>query len=158
MAVMRGEHYGGLQTVPLSEVIARPGTSAQRLSTAQAAARLRRDGPNEIIEKRRSPLLEFAQYFWAPIPWMIEAVGSASERDGLGRGAGRACTDDGSLRVGVDRYSSENTPHVRRVELSAAPIVNTGSLFTHCSPIPNSLGELAAAMLAKRVDAEPRPL
>jgi hypothetical protein len=31
-------------------------------------------------------------------------------------------------------------------------------LSTHCSPIPNPLGELAASMLAKRVDAERRPL
>lgn len=47
---------------------------------------------------------------------MIEAAGPASERDGLGRGAGRACTGDGGLRVGVDRHSPERTPHIRRVE------------------------------------------
>jgi hypothetical protein len=39
--------------------------------------RLGIDGPNEITQKRRSPLLEFARYFWAPIPWMIEAAGPA---------------------------------------------------------------------------------
>jgi hypothetical protein len=47
------------------------------------------------------------------------AVGSASGRDGLGCGAGRACTGDGSL-VGVDRHSWERTPHIRRVELGVA--------------------------------------
>ena len=51
---------------------------------------------------------------------MIEAAGPASGRDGLGRGAGRACNGDGTLRVGVGRHSPERTPHIRRVELGAA--------------------------------------
>ena len=36
--------------------------------------RLLSGGPNEIAEKIRNPLLEFAGYFWAPIPWMIEVA------------------------------------------------------------------------------------
>jgi hypothetical protein len=67
-------------------------------------------------------------------------------------------TGDGSLRVGVDRHSPERTPHIRRVELGAAP---TGEHQIVVHPLladPNPLGELAASMLAKRVDAERRPL
>lgn len=56
---------GDLQTVPLSEVIARLRTSAQGLSTAQAAAQLRRRGPNEIAQKRRILCWNSARYFWA---------------------------------------------------------------------------------------------
>jgi hypothetical protein len=88
---------------------------------------------------------------------MIEAAGPATGRDGLGRRAGRACTGDGSLRVGVDRHSPERTPHIRRVELGAAP---TGEHQIVVHPLlanPNPLGELAA-MLAKRVDAERQQL
>ena len=33
-----------------------------------------RYGPNEITEKHRNPVLAFLGYFWAPIPWMIEAA------------------------------------------------------------------------------------
>jgi len=29
-------------------------------------------GPNDIQEKRKSPILKFLSYFWGPIPWMIE--------------------------------------------------------------------------------------
>ena len=31
-------------------------------------------GPNEIAERHRNPVLVFLGYFWAPIPWMIEAA------------------------------------------------------------------------------------
>jgi H+-transporting ATPase len=44
------------------------------LSSAQAAARLERYGPNALAEERRSVLLELLSHFWAPIPWMIEAA------------------------------------------------------------------------------------
>jgi H+-transporting ATPase len=44
------------------------------LSAAEAARRLEEYGPNEIVEKERSPLLTFLGYFWGPIPWMIEAA------------------------------------------------------------------------------------
>jgi Cation transporter/ATPase, N-terminus len=148
---------GDLQTVPLSEVIARLRTSAQGLSTAQAAARLRRDGPNEITQKPRSPLLEFARYLWAPIPWMIEAAGPASGRDGLGRGVAHA-----PATAACGSASTATIRNARRTFAASSSVphrlANAGSLSTHCSPIPNPLGELAAAMLAKRVDAERRQL
>jgi hypothetical protein len=59
---------GDLQTVPLSEVIARLRASAQGLSTgaggcAAAPRRAERDHPETA-----HPVLEFARYFWAPIP------------------------------------------------------------------------------------------
>ncbi len=41
---------------------------------SDAAERLALYGPNEIVEKRQHPLVEFAGYFWAPIPWMIEVA------------------------------------------------------------------------------------
>ncbi len=44
------------------------------LTPADAAARLTQYGPNEIAEETRNPLLVFAGYFWAPIPWMIEVA------------------------------------------------------------------------------------
>lgn len=48
-------------------------TSLDRgLDPEEAKARLSRDGPNEITEKKVHPILKFLSYFWGPIPWMIE--------------------------------------------------------------------------------------
>ena len=63
-----------LSSIPLDELQRELGASRDGLSPTEAADRLVRYGPNEIAEKRRHPLLEFASYFWAPIPWMIEVA------------------------------------------------------------------------------------
>ncbi len=42
------------------------------LTTEEAKRRLREVGPNEIPEKKVSPIVKFLSYFWGPIPWMIE--------------------------------------------------------------------------------------
>ncbi|WP_297418245.1 plasma-membrane proton-efflux P-type ATPase [Thermococcus sp.] len=44
------------------------------LSEEEAKRRLKEVGPNEIPEKKVSPLRKFLSYFWGPIPWMIEAA------------------------------------------------------------------------------------
>jgi H+-transporting ATPase len=44
------------------------------LSSAEAAVRLERYGPNALTEERQSLLLEIGSHFWGPIPWMIEAA------------------------------------------------------------------------------------
>ncbi len=47
-------------------------SSKDGLTAKEAADRLSSIGPNEITEKRKSPLLKFLGYFWGPIPFMIE--------------------------------------------------------------------------------------
>jgi H+-transporting ATPase len=49
-------------------------SSRNGLSSSDAQALLQQYGPNEITEKKVSPLLKFLIYFWGPIPWMIEAA------------------------------------------------------------------------------------
>ncbi len=44
------------------------------LSSEEARRRLEIYGPNEIPEKKVSPIIRFLSYFWGPIPWMIEAA------------------------------------------------------------------------------------
>jgi len=56
----------------ISGLFERLGSSIEGLDEAEAKARLTRHGPNELAEKRESPLLKFLSYFWGPIPWMIE--------------------------------------------------------------------------------------
>jgi len=63
-----------LSSLPLEALEAELKAGAGGLSTAEAAARLSRYGMNEIAEKKRNPLVVFAGYFWAPIPWMIEVA------------------------------------------------------------------------------------
>ena len=60
--------------VPLEQLLDELDCTAKGLSTADAANRLQRYGPNEISERRRNPVLIFLGYFWAPIPWMIEVA------------------------------------------------------------------------------------
>ncbi len=63
-----------LKTRPLPDVEKMLGSSANGLSQAEAARRLVQYGPNEIAEKKTSPILKFLLYFWGPIPWMIEVA------------------------------------------------------------------------------------
>jgi H+-transporting ATPase len=44
------------------------------LTAAEAAVRLSRYGPNALDEKKTSRFERLKRYFWAPIPWMIEAA------------------------------------------------------------------------------------
>ena len=63
-----------LKSLPMSEVQAKLGFSADGLTQEEAQKRLIQYGPNEIEEKKTNPFLKFLTYFWGPIPWMIEAA------------------------------------------------------------------------------------
>ncbi len=60
------------QTV--EELFGRLSSGAEGLGAEEAAQRLERYGPNTLVERRRSLLLQFLGYFWGPIPWMIEVA------------------------------------------------------------------------------------
>ena len=68
------ESKDDLKSLPMPELLAKLGSSADGLSQAEAQKRLTQYGPNEIAEKTDNPLLKFLTYFWGPIPWMIEAA------------------------------------------------------------------------------------
>ena len=63
-----------LKTLPLAEVEKKLGSSPDGLSQSEAEKRLAQYGSNEIEEKKTNELLKFLNYFWGPIPWMIEAA------------------------------------------------------------------------------------
>lgn len=46
----------------------------QGLTSAEARQRLATYGPNMVAEDRPHPWLLFLRKFWAPVPWMLEAV------------------------------------------------------------------------------------
>ena len=51
-----------------------PVSPSRGLTSAEAAERLERYGPNMAPEERRRPLLGLLGKFWAPVPWMLEAT------------------------------------------------------------------------------------
>ena len=63
-----------LKSLPVTEVEKRLNSSPHGLTQAEAEKRLAQFGPNEIEEKKTNALLKFLQYFWGPIPWMIEVA------------------------------------------------------------------------------------
>ncbi len=54
------------------QVLEALGTTAEGLSSNEAARRLAETGPNALEEEKANPLLKFLGYYWGPIPWMIE--------------------------------------------------------------------------------------
>jgi len=44
------------------------------LSSAEAARRLARYGPNAVTEERLHPAWQAMRHFWSPVPWMLEAT------------------------------------------------------------------------------------
>jgi H+-transporting ATPase len=63
-----------LKTLPLAEVEKKLGSSPDGLTQAEAQKRLTQYGPNELVEEKTNLLLKFLNYFWGPIPWMIEVA------------------------------------------------------------------------------------
>lgn len=53
-------------------------TTREGLSTREAQRRLTQFGVNALEEKKVHPFLEFLEFFWGPIPWMIEVAASLS--------------------------------------------------------------------------------
>lgn len=47
-------------------------SSREGLSETEAKKRLQEFGPNSLVDKKKSVLLQLLSYLWGPIPWMIE--------------------------------------------------------------------------------------
>jgi len=63
-----------LESLPLEVVKSRLDESGRGLSSAEAQARLKQYGFNELPQEKVNPLIKFLSYFWGPIPWMIEVA------------------------------------------------------------------------------------
>lgn len=44
------------------------------LTTNEANERLKKFGPNTLPEEKHHPFINFLHKFWAPVPWMLEAI------------------------------------------------------------------------------------
>ena len=58
-----------------AQTLATLGTDRERgLSSDEAAARLRKEGANEVPEQTRHPVLLFLRHFWGLSAWMLELI------------------------------------------------------------------------------------
>jgi len=69
LTAKKTSEYGKL---PLEEALKSLETSSEGLKEAEARKRIDLFGYNEIVEKKRSPLLEFLLRYWGPMPWLLE--------------------------------------------------------------------------------------
>jgi H+-transporting ATPase len=62
------------QTRSVDDLLISLSAGKNGLSSAEAEKRLLVYGPNDIVEKKKNPLIQFLLNFWGPIQWMIEAA------------------------------------------------------------------------------------
>jgi H+-transporting ATPase len=60
------------KNIPSEKTLEFLETTANGLSEAEAGKRLEIFGYNEIVEKKKNPLLEFLLRYWGPMPWLLE--------------------------------------------------------------------------------------
>src|SRR5436189_3099808 len=59
----------------IAETLAKLGADDKTgLTDAEVQARLKKYGPNALVEKQKNSFAALLAYFWGPIPWMIEAA------------------------------------------------------------------------------------
>ena len=63
-----------IKKIQVSELLQKPSSTKEGLSTSEVQKRIQQYGLNEIPEKKVNPVVKFLRYFWGPIPWMIEAA------------------------------------------------------------------------------------
>lgn len=62
------------QRIESSKLLEMLSCNKTGLSGSEAKKRLQKYGFNEITEEKISPIRKFFNFFWGPIPWMIEAA------------------------------------------------------------------------------------
>src|SRR3954454_974667 len=65
----------GAAAPTIAQTLAKLGSDDKAgLTDAEVKARLKKYGPNALVEKQKNTFAALLQYFWGPIPWMIEAA------------------------------------------------------------------------------------
>ena len=68
-----GDIHSEFEKLSNEELFQKFQTSGESgLSTGEAEKRLSENGPNALIEKKKSKWMILLSFFWGPIPWMIE--------------------------------------------------------------------------------------
>ena len=65
----------GAAAPTIAETLAKLGANDKTgLNDAEVQTRLKKYGPNALVEKKKKASADLLAYFWGPIPWMIEAA------------------------------------------------------------------------------------
>src|SRR4029434_8995899 len=65
----------GAAAPTIAETLAKLGTNDKTgLTDAEVQAGLKKYGPNALVEKQKNAFAALLEYFWGPMPWMIEAA------------------------------------------------------------------------------------
>jgi H+-transporting ATPase len=65
----------GAAAPTIAETLSKLGADSKvGLTDAEVQARLKKYGPNALVEKQKNTFAALLAYFWGPIPWMIEAA------------------------------------------------------------------------------------
>src|SRR4029450_3347232 len=72
---MQTQDATGAAAPTIAETLAKLGADPKTgLTDAEVQARLKKYGPNALVEKQKNAFAALLAYFWGPIPWMIEAA------------------------------------------------------------------------------------
>jgi len=63
-----------LKKLSIEELFKKFSSNEKGLTSSVATDRIKDYGYNEISEKKVNPIVKFLNYFWGPIPWMIEVA------------------------------------------------------------------------------------
>ncbi|MEM2850678.1 MAG: plasma-membrane proton-efflux P-type ATPase [Candidatus Bathyarchaeia archaeon] len=69
---MRNTNISEYEQISVDEAIKLLGTSLQGLTDSEAKKRIEIIGYNEVVEKRKNPILDFLSHYWGPMPWLLE--------------------------------------------------------------------------------------
>jgi H+-transporting ATPase len=73
-APTNGKPSPGADTLSTEDWYKKLNATAKGLTASDATQRLAQSGPNALEDKKESPWAMFGQFFWGPMPWMIEAA------------------------------------------------------------------------------------
>jgi H+-transporting ATPase len=60
------------ETASLEDAIKVLQTTTNGLTESEAKLRIEKVGYNEVVEKKKSPLVDFLSRYWGPMPWLLE--------------------------------------------------------------------------------------
>ena len=69
MSFRKTSEYG---EVSVEETLKLLESSTKGLTKSEAQNRIRKYGRNEVVEKEKSPVIEFLSHYWGPMPWLLE--------------------------------------------------------------------------------------
>jgi len=69
---LKAKNTSEFKSISIEETLKLLNTTERGLSEAEAKSRLKVFGYNEVVEKKRSPVVDFLLRFWGPMPWLLE--------------------------------------------------------------------------------------